>query len=142
LKVLVTFAENSSHSLTSKRQVARADGNANKHWEAQFTTSRIGPACKLEYGYRTYIERNRVECEREAMIPLGFMFLHCTAGAEDTILQQIKSISGVVYAYRLDGSYDIVVKIESNSIEDFTHAIAAIRKISNILNTDTIVGFK
>ncbi|HEX2557265.1 MAG TPA: Lrp/AsnC ligand binding domain-containing protein [Nitrososphaera sp.] len=76
------------------------------------------------------------------MIPLGFMFLHCTTDAEDAVLQQIKSILGVVYAYRLDGSYDIVVKIESNSIEDFTHAIAAIRKIPNILNTDTIVGFK
>jgi nitrate reductase NapAB chaperone NapD len=76
------------------------------------------------------------------MIPLGFMFLQCTTGAEDVILQQIKSISGVAYAYRLDGSYDIVVKIESNSIEDFTRAIALIRKVSNILNTDTIVGFK
>jgi nitrate reductase NapAB chaperone NapD len=76
------------------------------------------------------------------VIPLGFMFLHCTGDATEVILQQIKSISGVVYAYRLDGSYDIVVKIESTSIENFTQAIAVIRKIPNILNTDTIIGFK
>ena len=70
------------------------------------------------------------------------MFLQCTEGAEDAILGQIKSISGVAYAYKLEGSYDLVVKIESNTVEEFTHAIAAIRKVPSILNTDTIIGFK
>lgn len=76
------------------------------------------------------------------MIPVGFMFLQCTEGAEEDILGQIRKISGVAYAYRLEGSYDLVVKIESDSAEQFTGAIAAIRKVPNILNTDTIVGFK
>src|SRR2546426_11435417 len=76
------------------------------------------------------------------VIPIGFMFLQCTEGAEDAILRQIKSISGVAYAYKLEGSYDLVVKIESNTVEEFTHAIAAIRKVPSILNTDTIIGFK
>jgi nitrate reductase NapAB chaperone NapD len=75
------------------------------------------------------------------MIPIGFMFLQCTQGSEDAILGQVKSISGVAYAYKLDGSYDIVVKIESDSVEQFTRAIREIRKVPNILNTDTIVGF-
>jgi hypothetical protein len=76
------------------------------------------------------------------MIPIGFMFLHSNENAEDAILGQIKSISGVVYAYKLEGSYDVVVKIESDTIEKFTKAIAAIRKVPHILNTDTIIGFK
>lgn len=76
------------------------------------------------------------------MIPLGFMFLQCVQGAQDEILEQLKSISGVAYAFKVEGSYDIVVKIESSSIEQFTVAISAIRKIPNILNTDTSVGFK
>lgn len=79
---------------------------------------------------------------KEPVIPVGFMFLHCAAGAEDAILPQVKSIAGVAYAYKLEGNYDIVVKIESDSIELFTHAISAIRKVSSILNTDTIIGFK
>lgn len=78
----------------------------------------------------------------KTMIPIGFMFLQCTEGAEDSILAQIKSISGVAYSYKLEGNYDIVVKIESDSVEKFTHAIAAIRKVPSILNTDTIIGFK
>ncbi|MEW6603205.1 MAG: Lrp/AsnC ligand binding domain-containing protein [Thermoproteota archaeon] len=76
------------------------------------------------------------------MIPIGFVFIHCAEGAEDAILHQIESISGVAYAFKLDGSYDVVAKVESDSVEKFTHAISAIRKVPNILNTDTIVGFK
>jgi nitrate reductase NapAB chaperone NapD len=70
------------------------------------------------------------------------MFLQCNEGSEDAVLGQIKSISGVAYAYKLEGSYDLVVKIQSDTIEQFTQAIAAIRKVPNILNTDTIIGFK
>jgi hypothetical protein len=76
------------------------------------------------------------------MIPIGFMFLQCREGAEDKIVERSKSIPGVLYAYRLDSLYDVVVKVESDSIEEFTLAIAAIRKIGDILNTDTMVGFK
>jgi nitrate reductase NapAB chaperone NapD len=70
------------------------------------------------------------------------MFLQCTQGAQNVILEQIKSVKGVSYVYKLEGTYDIVVKIQSEYIEHFTLAISAIRKIPNILNTDTIIGFK
>jgi nitrate reductase NapAB chaperone NapD len=76
------------------------------------------------------------------MIPLAFMFLHCREDSEETILENVRSITGVAYAYKLDNLYDVVVKIESDSVEQFTLAIAAIRKVANILNTDTMVGFK
>lgn len=42
----------------------------------------------------------------------------------------------------VDKSYDIVVKIESDSDEKFTSAISQIRKSGGILNTDTIIGSK
>jgi nitrate reductase NapAB chaperone NapD len=76
------------------------------------------------------------------MIPIGFMFLQCREGTEEAILESIRPIPGVVYAYKLESLYDVVVKIESDSVENFTFAIAAIRKVPNILNTDTMVGFK
>ena len=70
------------------------------------------------------------------------MFLHCMPDSEDAILNGVKAIVGVSYAHKLDGIYDIVIKIESDSIEQFKLGIASIRKIPNILNTDTMVGFK
>ena len=76
------------------------------------------------------------------MIPIGFMFIQCKEGSEDSLLEKIRPISGVIYAYKVDKSYDIVVKVESDSDEQFTSAIAAIRKSGDILNTDTMIGFK
>ena len=76
------------------------------------------------------------------MIPVGFMFINCNAGSQDGILEKVKSIPEVKYAYKLDKSYDLVVKIESDSDEKFTSAISQIRKAGGILNTDTIIGFK
>jgi nitrate reductase NapAB chaperone NapD len=70
------------------------------------------------------------------------MFLQCKRRAEDNILEKVRSISGVAYAYSLENLYDIVVKVESDSIESFTSSIASIRNISDILNTDTMIGFK
>jgi Lrp/AsnC ligand binding domain len=76
------------------------------------------------------------------LIPVGFMFLECVKGSHDDLLQKIAKISGVAYAYKVDKTYDIVIKIESDSVEKFTLAISQIRKLGNLLNTDTIVGFK
>lgn len=70
------------------------------------------------------------------------MFLECEEGAEDRLLLKVKEIQGVTYAYKVDKSYDLVIKIESESVEKFTLAIAQIRRLGNLLNTDTMVGFK
>lgn len=76
------------------------------------------------------------------MIPVGFMFINCSQGSQDGILERVKTIPEVKYAYKLDKSYDIVIKIESDSDEKFTSAISQIRKAGGIQNTDTIIGFK
>ena len=76
------------------------------------------------------------------MIPVGFMFINCKPGSQDGIVEKIKSIPETAYAYKLDKSYDIVAKIESDSDVKFTSAISKIRTFPDILNTDTMVGFK
>jgi len=76
------------------------------------------------------------------VIPVGFMLLQCRERSDESILQQIRSIPGVRYAHRLYGVYDIIVKIETELPDKFPPIIAAIRKIPNILNTDTIICLK
>ena len=79
---------------------------------------------------------------RISMIPVGFMFIHCKQGSQDDVIRHVLDIPGIIYAYKLDKSYDIVVKVESDSVEEFTTAISKIRLIANMLNTDTMIGFK
>jgi DNA-binding Lrp family transcriptional regulator len=70
------------------------------------------------------------------------MFINCRDGSEDQTLEKVRSIPEVKYSFKVDKSYDIVVKIESESVETFTSAIALIRASAGILNTDTMIGFK
>lgn len=76
------------------------------------------------------------------MIPVGFMFIECVEGTQDELLRKIRETPAVSYVYKVDKTYDLVVKIESDSIEKFTAAISIIRGLGNLLNTDTIIGFK
>ena len=76
------------------------------------------------------------------VIPVGFMFIECLQGLQDDLLYKIKEISGVAYAYKVDKTYDLVVKVESDSIEKFVIAIKQIRKLGNVMNTDTMIGFE
>ena len=57
-------------------------------------------------------------------------------------MQQIREIAGVSYAHKVDKTYDLVVKVESDSIEKFTFAIRQIRQIDGLMNTDTMIGFQ
>ena len=76
------------------------------------------------------------------MIPVGFMFIQCEKGSEDQILEKLKIISEVTYSYKVDKAYDIVVKVESEAIEQFAAAISRIRSLPGLLNTDTMIGFR
>jgi DNA-binding Lrp family transcriptional regulator len=76
------------------------------------------------------------------MIPVGFMFVECMQGLQDALLRQVRGVPGVVYAYKVDKTYDLVIKIESDSIEKFTVAIRQIRNLDGLMNTDTMIGFK
>ena len=76
------------------------------------------------------------------MIPVGFMFIQCTKGSEDKILEVMKSIPEVTYAYKVDKAYDIVIRLESDSLERFTSAITVVRSTPGLLNTDTMIGFR
>jgi DNA-binding Lrp family transcriptional regulator len=70
------------------------------------------------------------------------MFIQCVKGVEDQILEKLKSIPEVSYSFKVDKAYDIVVKVESDSVEKFTAAIAAIRTTPGLMNTDTMIGFR
>jgi nitrate reductase NapAB chaperone NapD len=70
------------------------------------------------------------------------MFSECAEGAQDQLLQKIRTVPAASYVYKVDKTYQLVVKIESDSVEKFTAAIAEIRKSGGIANTDTMIGFK
>ena len=73
----------------------------------------------------------------------AYVLINCELGSEESIIQQLKSLSGVVEVHGTFGAYDILAKIESSTVEDVRETITwKIRKIEQIRSTLTLMGIE
>ncbi|MGQ4833439.1 MAG: Lrp/AsnC ligand binding domain-containing protein [Candidatus Asgardarchaeia archaeon] len=70
---------------------------------------------------------------------LAFVLVVVSVGLEYEISKKIKEIEGVREVYTTYGSWDIIAKIEAESIKDIEKAVIAIRKISGVEYTETLL---
>ncbi|MBC8516662.1 MAG: Lrp/AsnC ligand binding domain-containing protein [Nitrosopumilus sp.] len=62
------------------------------------------------------------------------------SGKEDSIISNLKNIPSITNAFGAFGTYDIIIKLESNSEQTLHHDISyGIRKIPNIRDTLTLL---
>ena len=73
----------------------------------------------------------------------AFVLINCELGSEEFIIQQLKSLDGVVEVHGTFGAYDILAKIESATVENLRETITwKIRKIDRIRSTLTLMGIE
>ena len=73
-------------------------------------------------------------------LPTAIMLIDCPIGTDDRLIDELKKIPDVAYAYKLIGYHDVIVKVESDSEEELRKAIShRIRTLDNILSTITMV---
>jgi DNA-binding Lrp family transcriptional regulator len=73
-------------------------------------------------------------------MPTAYIFINYEIGAEQNILKKLKNIPGVTEANEVNGVYDIVVKIASDSLDKLKETIARdIRTIDTIRSTMTLI---
>ena len=71
----------------------------------------------------------------------AYVLINCELGSEESIIQQLKSIDGVIEVHGTFGAYDILTKIESSIVETLREIITwKIRKIDHIRSTLTLMG--
>ena len=71
----------------------------------------------------------------------AFVLINCELGSEESVISQLKSIEGVIEVHGTFGAYDVIAKIESDSIEALRETITwKIRKIEKIRSTLTLMG--
>ena len=71
----------------------------------------------------------------------AYVLINCELGSEESIIQQLKSIDGVIEVHGTFGAYDILTKIESSIVETLREIITwKIRKIDQIRSTLTLMG--
>ena len=73
----------------------------------------------------------------------AYVLTNCELGSEETIIEQLKTLDGVVEVHGTFGAYDILAKIESATVEVLRETITwKIRKIDKIRSTLTLMGIE
>jgi DNA-binding Lrp family transcriptional regulator len=71
----------------------------------------------------------------------AYILINTDVGEEYQVLDEIKKIDGVVEAYLVYGTYDVICKIESDELSDLKNRIMGkFRNITKIRNTMTLIS--
>jgi len=73
----------------------------------------------------------------------AYVLINCELGSEEQIIDELKHISGVKEIHGTFGAYDILAKVESDTVEKLRETITwEIRKIPKIRSTLTLIGIE
>ena len=76
-------------------------------------------------------------------IATAYVLINCELGSEEAIIGQLKGLEGVKEVHGTFGAYDILAKIESDTVEKLRETITwKIRKIEKIRSTLTLMGIE
>ncbi|MFQ5969815.1 MAG: Lrp/AsnC ligand binding domain-containing protein [Nitrososphaerales archaeon] len=73
-------------------------------------------------------------------MPKAFVLINAELGAEDSLIKELKGVENVSEVYVVYGVYDIVAKIESDSMEKVKETITwKIRRLERVRSTLTMI---
>ena len=73
----------------------------------------------------------------------AYILINCELGSEESIIQELKNLDGVIEVHGTFGAYDILAKIESSTVDVLRETITwKIRKIDQIRSTLTLMGIE
>jgi DNA-binding Lrp family transcriptional regulator len=73
-------------------------------------------------------------------MPMAFVMINADLGTEKQLIKELKSIEGVRETDEVYGVYDIVVKIEAESMDRLKEAISRkVRSLKGVRSTLTMV---
>ena len=74
---------------------------------------------------------------------IAYILINCELGSEESIIRQLKSINGIIEVHGTFGAYDILAKIESDTVDVLREIITwKIRKVERIRSTLTLMGIE
>jgi len=73
----------------------------------------------------------------------AYILINCELGSEESIIQELKNLDGIIEVHGTFGAYDILAKIESPTVDVLRETITwKIRKIDQIRSTLTLMGIE
>ena len=73
-------------------------------------------------------------------MPSAFVLVNAEIGSEDEVLTDLKKTTGVTGAWIVYGVYDIVAKVEADTMDELKETITSnIRGLENVRSTLTMI---
>jgi DNA-binding Lrp family transcriptional regulator len=73
-------------------------------------------------------------------MPRAYILLNVESGFEDIVLKQLKSLSEVTEAYVSYGTYDLIIRIRNETMDELKNSIThKIRSIDHVRSTLTLM---
>lgn len=70
----------------------------------------------------------------------AFVLINAEIGAEDKVVDELKKIENVKEVYAVYGAYDVIAKVESDSMDKVKETITwKIRRLENVRSTLTMI---
>lgn len=72
-------------------------------------------------------------------MPIAYVLVSADVGSENKVLTEIKKIKNVTEAHTLLGTYDVIAKIEANSMDEIKESVFRnIRQLDKVRATVTL----
>ncbi len=73
-------------------------------------------------------------------MPQAFVLINVESGAEEEVVGQLKKISGVEEAYYSYGVYDIITKVNADTMEKLKNMVTRnVRTLNHVRSTLTLI---
>jgi DNA-binding Lrp family transcriptional regulator len=73
-------------------------------------------------------------------MPLAFLLINTALGSEDQVVGELRKIPNVKQVYPVYGVYDIVAKVEAESMGKLKEIVSLkVRKLENVRSTLTMI---
>ena len=73
-------------------------------------------------------------------MPLAFVLVNAEVGSEDEVVQELRKVANVKESYAVYGVYDIVAKVEAESMDKLKEIITwKIRRLDKVRSTLTML---
>lgn len=76
----------------------------------------------------------------ELLVPSAYVLINTEIGFEDSVLKELENLSNIKEAYVTYGVYDIIAKVEAESMDKLKDIISAnVRRLNKVRSTLTMI---
>lgn len=75
------------------------------------------------------------------IVVIAYVLINCDMGSEGSIIDELRSIVGVKNVYGVFGAYDVIVEVQTPTVDKLRETITmTIRKIPGVRTTLTLMA--